>query len=157
MIQSAGLIMYRVHQDALEILLGHPGGPFYKNKDIWSIPKGEVIGDQDLLSTAIREFEEETGIRVPETEFVKLGYIVGSRKTIHAWGFEYDWDPGTDPFRSNMFELEWPPKSGRVQEFPEMDKIEFCPWDKAVKKVYPKQEELIEALHTILIKNGRIK
>ena len=109
---SAGFVMYR-RRDSIEVLLVHPGGPYYASRDdgVWSIPKGVPSGDEDLLSTARREFEEETGISVPSSGYVALGMVQQTNKRVHAWAFEGDVDPRT--LISNTFELEWPPRSGQ--------------------------------------------
>jgi predicted NUDIX family NTP pyrophosphohydrolase len=114
---SAGLLMYRRGRFGVEVFLVHPGGPLWRKKDLggWSIPKGEVLAGEDDLTAARREFEEETGIK-PAGEFVSLGEIKQpSGKVVIAWAFEGD---GTPAIRSNTFSMEWPPKSGRTQEFP---------------------------------------
>lgn len=144
---SAGLLMYRFRNGKLELLLAHPGGPFFRNKDsgYWSIPKGEIDDGEELLDTAIREFREETGL-TPEGPFIPLGSIVQKGgKTVHAWAFESE----QEPFRvnkSNTFEMEWPPHSGKKMLFLEIDKVEFFPGDIAKKKIKDKQVELIERL-----------
>ena len=125
---SAGLLMYRdrtEHQASVEVLLVHPGGPFWKNKDdgAWTIPKGEVEAGEELLAAAIREFNEETGL-TPIEPFLALGQVKHkSGKVVHAWAFRDDCDP--TQIKSNTFEIEWPPKSGHRQEFPEIDRADF--------------------------------
>lgn len=148
---SAGLLVYRLNGSALEIFLGHPGGPFFAKKDagVWSIPKGEVDGDEDLLQTALREFEEETGIK-PEGEYLSLGHIKQKNgKIVHAWAFAGDWDKNK-PIRSNTFTMEWPPHSGQKQEFPEIDQGAFFDSETAKQKINPAQVALIERLQTLL-------
>src|SRR5471030_2159819 len=108
---SAGLLMYRFRSGSLQVLLAHPGGPFFKNKDdgAWTVPKGEVEEGEDLLATAKREFAEETGI-APNGPFIELTPIrQKGGKIVHAWGFEGDCDPKA--VVSNLFKMEWPPKS----------------------------------------------
>src|SRR5205823_4292993 len=108
--RSAGILMYRIHDGRLEVLLVHPGGPFWKNKDdgAWSIPKGEAEPSTELLAEACREFEEETG-SLPQGPFVPLGHIKQKAgKVVHAWAFAGDCDPTT--LKSNTFSMEWPPK-----------------------------------------------
>ncbi len=129
---SAGILLYRFREDQLEVLLGHPGGPFHARKDRgnWSIPKGEVEPNEALEAVAAREFEEETGHRLPsESAWLELGTIrQKGGKLVHAWAVEGDIDPAAA--RSNTFELEWPPGSGRLQRFPEIDRVAwFVPAD----------------------------
>jgi predicted NUDIX family NTP pyrophosphohydrolase len=147
---SAGLLMYRIEDDGVEVLLAHPGGPFFRNKDegAWSIPKGEPDGDEDLLLTAQREFEEETGI-TPTGPFMPLKPIKQKGgKIVHAWAFKGDCDPKT--VRSNTFVMEWPPKSGRQAEFPEIDRAEFFDLKTARTKIKAGQEALLEELEAVL-------
>jgi predicted NUDIX family NTP pyrophosphohydrolase len=143
---SAGLLMYRRRPEGLEVFLAHPGGPFFRNKDdgAWSIPKGEVDGEEDLLSAAKREFEEETGL-VPTSPLIALSPIKQkSGKTVHAWAFEGDCDPAK--IVSNSFELEWPPRSGKRQTFPEIDRAEFFDLATAAVKINPAQAALLDEL-----------
>lgn len=117
--------MYRLTPQRLEVLLVHPGGPFWKNKDngAWVIPRGEVAENEDLFLAAQREFTEETGLTA-SGPFISLGEVRHrSGKHVHAWAFQGDCDPRT--IRSNTFEIEWPPRSGKRQSFPEVDKAEF--------------------------------
>src|ERR1700732_1225270 len=119
---SAGLLMYRMKEGSLQVLLAHPGGPFYRNKDdgAWSIPKGEIEPGEDLLEGAKREFAEEIGV-MPNGPFIALKPVKQKGgKIIHAWSFEGDCEPGA--IVSNTFTLEWPPRSGRHMEFPEIDR-----------------------------------
>jgi predicted NUDIX family NTP pyrophosphohydrolase len=123
---SAGILLYRrnPHGGGLEVLLAHPGGPWFVTKDAghWSIPKGEADADEPLLDVARREFAEETGHDVPDGLPIELGSIVQKGgKTVHAWAVEGDLDP--DAARSNEFEMEWPPRSGRRTSFPEIDRV----------------------------------
>lgn len=151
---SAGLLMYRFNRGALEIFLGHPGGPFFAKKDegAWSIPKGEVGADEDLLQTAVREFEEETGVK-PKGEYVSLGHIRQKNgKIVHAWAVKGDWD-NTKPIRSNTFTIEWPPHTGKKQEFPEIDRGAFFDSKTARQKINPAQIPLIERLQALLRHN----
>ena len=144
--QSAGLLMYRNRENGIEFLLVHPGGPFFAKKDqgAWSIPKGEVEEGEDLLEAAKREFKEETNAS-EEGHFIELGFVkLKSGKVVHAWGFERDFD--LSKFKSNTFKLEWPPKSGKIQEFPENDSAEFFPYEVAVKKLNPTQVEFLDRL-----------
>ena len=147
---SAGLLTYRIKDGVTQVLLAHPGGPFFVNKDagVWSIPKGEPETDEDLLVTAQREFEEETGIK-PSGPFVPLKPIKQKGgKVVHAWAFEGDCDPAS--VKSNTFTMEWPPHSGRQQEFPEIDRAEWFDLATARKKIKAGQEALIEELATIV-------
>jgi predicted NUDIX family NTP pyrophosphohydrolase len=147
---SAGLLMYRIRSGRAQVLLVHPGGPFFRNKDqgAWSIPKGEVEPDEDLLEAARREFEEETGLR-PSGPFAALTPVKQSGgKTVHAWAFEGDCDLAT--IVSNTFTMEWPPRSGRQAEFSEIDKWEFFDIDDARRKINPAQVGLIDELEGIL-------
>jgi predicted NUDIX family NTP pyrophosphohydrolase len=146
---SAGLLMYRIYGGTLQVLLAHPGGPFFKNKDegAWSIPKGEVEPGEDLLETAKREFEEETGI-TPKGPFIALTPITQKGgKIVHAWAFEDDCDPSV--IVSNTFTIEWPPKSGRQMDFPEIDRADFFDVGAAKRKVKAAQAALIEELEGI--------
>ena len=146
---SAGLLMYRRRSDRLEVLLAHPGGPYFANKDdgAWSIPKGEVEGADDLLATARREFVEEIGFQ-PGEPFVELGSIKQrGGKVVHAWAFEGDL-PANFELCSNSFEIEWPPRSGHMQEFPEIDRAEFFNLEQAQQKINSAQAELLDRLTT---------
>src|SRR5437868_6289949 len=133
---SAGILMFRRRGQHLEVFLVHPGGPFWQKKEIgaWSIPKGEYLDGEDELAAAKREFEEETGIK-PEGEFIPLGKVTQpGGKVVTAWALEGDC---STTIRSNTFSMEWPPKSGQTQEFPEVDRanwfrLEIC--SKSVKR-----------------------
>ncbi len=146
---SAGLVLYRIAESRLEVLLAHPGGPLFAHKDAahWTIPKGEIHSGEDLLATAIREVEEETGIQVdPRSRFIDLGSIrQKGGKIVHGFGVASDWDESR-PIRSNPFEMEWPPRSGRLQRFPEVDRVRFFPLDLAIEKIKPAQIPLLERL-----------
>jgi predicted NUDIX family NTP pyrophosphohydrolase len=142
---SAGILLYRKAPSGLEFLLVHPGGPFYTHKDLghWSIPKGEFEEGDDPLEVAKREFKEETGREI-NGKFIPLPpQKLKSGKRIQAWAVEGDFDVTT--FKSNHFELEWPPKSGKIQSFPEVDQAEWFPTEMALKKIHPGQAGFIEA------------
>lgn len=131
----------------VEVLLVHPGGPFFEKKDegAWSIPKGEAGPGEDLLTRAITEFEEELGIK-PDGTFFALGSIKQKGgKTVHAWAWEGDLPPGFS-LRSNSFEMEWPPRSDRRQSFPEVDRAEFFSVNEARHKINPAQAEFLDRL-----------
>jgi predicted NUDIX family NTP pyrophosphohydrolase len=145
---SAGLVMYRVvgNQNLLEVLLIHPGGPYWKRRDagVWTIPKGNVESGEGILAAAIREFREETGL-VPEGPFTSLGEIrQRSGKRVHGWAFRGTCDPGS--IRSNSFEIEWPPKSGRRESFPEVDRADFFTLSMARQKILPAEEPFLKRL-----------
>ena len=145
--RSAGILLYRGRGPGLRLLLVHPGGPFWAKKDLgaWSIPKGEYQEGEDPLSVAKREFEEELGSAPPEGAVIDLGEIVQpSRKVITAFALEGDFDPNR--LNSNLFELEWPPKSGRKQSFPEVDRAEWFSVEEARKKSLPGQAPFIDRL-----------
>lgn len=142
---SAGILMYRA-TDVIEVFLIHPGGPFFKNKDdgTWSIPKGEIAEGEDPLAAAKREFVEETGC-TPHGNFFPLTPIrQKSGKIVASWAVEGDCD--ADAVSSNTFRLEWPPKSGKFQEFPEADRAAWFPVEEARRKINPAQVSLIEEL-----------
>ena len=152
---SAGLALYRWRAGVLEVFLAHPGGPLFAQRDdgVWTLPKGEVEPDEDLLLTALREFEEETGLRLdPGSRFLPLGSIQQKGgKIVHAWGVEAARDlPETPVIRSNTFEMEWPPRSGRRQEFPEVDRAEFFPLPVARLKIKERQVPLLDRLNAAL-------
>ena len=148
---SAGLMMFRRKKGKPEVLLVHPGGPLWKNKDAgaWSIPKGIVEKDEDMLETAKREFEEETGIKVKSCNFIPLGSVrLKSGKIVYAWAFEGDCD--AEKIKSNTFTMEWPPKSGRMMEFPEIDRASWFELDTAKEMINPAQVYFIEQLNKVL-------
>lgn len=148
---SAGLLMYRQVGKVLEIFLAHPGGPYFFHKDdgYWGIPKGLVEYQEDLLTAARREFLEETGITAVG-KFITLGQVVlRTGKTVHAWAFYNTWDE-TRPIISNYFELEWPPRSGKIQRFPEIDRAQFFPAAIARQKINRIQCQFIDRLEQYL-------
>ncbi len=143
--RSAGLLLFRTTNGFVEVFLVHPGGPFYAKKDlgVWSIPKGELDGEEPFAA-ARREFEEETGFAVAG-DFIELPVIKQkSGKLVYAWAVEADVDAST--IESNTFPMEWPPKSGKVQEFTEVDRAEWFDVETAKKKINPAQAELIESM-----------
>lgn len=149
--RSAGILAYRFYQEQLQVLLVHPGGPFYAKKDegVWSIPKGEYDETQDALTVAKREFEEETGNKVSAGKFIELSPIkLKSGKIISAWAVETDFDQCF--LSSNSFEMEWPPKSGKKQSFPEADKAEWFYVHNAEKKIHPAQVSFVKELEKLL-------
>ncbi len=141
---SAGLLLYRFRDRVLEFLLVHPGGPFWKNKDVgaWTIPKGELAEGEDPLNAATREFEEELGFK-PAGPFTELAPVKQKGgKIVQAWAFEGDCDPSR--VKSNTFKMEWPPRSGRQVEFPEVDRAEFFDFEEAKKKINAAQVPLLD-------------
>jgi predicted NUDIX family NTP pyrophosphohydrolase len=145
--QSAGILLYRKGSKGYEILIVHPGGPFWARKDLgaWSIPKGEFIDTEDALTAAKREFAEEIGSSAPTGEYVSLGTTKqSSGKVVHAFALESDFN--LEHFKSNMFEMEWPPKSGQKQEFPENDKAAWVAISVAKQRVVKGQVVIIEKL-----------
>jgi predicted NUDIX family NTP pyrophosphohydrolase len=153
--RSAGILLYRRVDGAMEILLVHPGGPFWAKKDLgaWSIPKGEYAESEDPLTVAIREFEEETGAR-PQGRFVALGKVVQpGGKSVTAFAIEGDFDPAM--LRSNTFELEWPPKSNQWKAFPEVDRAAWFAPVAARQKILPGQREFIARLLELLATKER--
>ena len=144
---SAGILLYRRAADGTEVLLGHMGGPFWARKDdgAWSIPKGEHGPDEEPVAVARREFEEELGSPVPADDLVPLGRLkVTSSKVLTVWAAEGDLDAGA--CRSNTFELEWPPRSGRIQEFPEIDRAAWFGLAEARSKLLKGQVPFLDRL-----------
>jgi predicted NUDIX family NTP pyrophosphohydrolase len=149
--RSAGILLHRDGIGGIEVLLVHPGGPFWARKDLgaWSIPKGEVDEGEDPRACALREFAEETGTRLPETALDDLGSVkLKSGKLVLAFAVAGDLDAAT--VRSNTFELEWPPRSGRRRQFPEIDRAEWFGLDDARAKLNPAQSELVDRLAALL-------
>jgi len=149
--RSAGILLYGVVDDGaegrIEVLLGHMGGPFWARKDAgaWTIPKGEYEPDEDPLSAARREFEEETGVSLPASDFLDLGEVHQSGgKVVRAWAVEGDLDAST--LKSNTFEMEWPPKSGQMVTVPELDRFEWFDLDAASLKIIVAQREFLDRL-----------
>lgn len=148
--QSAGLLVYRPRENGPEVFLVHPGGPFFAKKDAgaWTIPKGEIEGGDDPLATARREFNEETGFTI-EGPFASLGTVrQAGGKVVHAFVAAADFD--ADQIVSNTFKMEWPPKSGRWTDFPEIDRAAWFPLGAAAEKINPAQAELLTRLSTAL-------
>lgn len=148
---SAGIVLYREVSGELEVLLVHPGGPFWANRDdgAWSIPKGEFEDGEDPLPAARREFEEETGALPPAGEFLALHAVrQPSGKTVHAWAASGEFDVAA--LNSNMFSLEWPPKSGERREFPEVDRAAWLPLTVAKRKILKGQAPLLTELEARL-------
>jgi predicted NUDIX family NTP pyrophosphohydrolase len=144
---SAGILMFRRRGDKIEFLLAHPGGPLFVHKDKghWTIPKGEAAPGEDLLTRARIEFAEEVGV-VPKGPYLPLGTIKQKGgKIVHAWAVEGDLPPGFVQ-RSNTFELEWPPRSGQLQIFQEIDRVEFFAEKLARKKIKPTQVPFFDCL-----------
>ncbi|HMI50869.1 MAG TPA: NUDIX domain-containing protein [Candidatus Saccharimonadales bacterium] len=142
---SAGLLLFQRRPDGSSVFLVHPGGPFWRAKDIgaWSIPKGEVTAGEDILVAAKREFTEETGITA-DGEFTSLGEVKQrGGKIVTAWAVEQDCLPS---IQSNTFTMEWPPKSGRMQEFPEVDRAEWFPLEEARRRILPGQVPFLDRL-----------
>jgi predicted NUDIX family NTP pyrophosphohydrolase len=146
--RSAGILLYREGADGREVLLVHPGGPFWAKRDdgAWSIPKGEYLDDEDPQAAARREFAEELGSRLPESaELRDLGEArQKSGKVVVAYAAAGDLDTST--VHSNTFEMEWPPRSGRRQEFPEIDRAEWFPLARAREKLLPAQAAFLDRL-----------
>jgi predicted NUDIX family NTP pyrophosphohydrolase len=150
---SAGLVMFRRRNDQVEVLLAHPGGPLFARKDdgIWTIPKGEAAPEEDLLTRAQIEFEAEVGLR-PEgvLDWIALGWIKQKGgKTVHAWAFEGDL-PESFECKSNLFEIEWPPRSGKREKFSEVDQARFFSEEVARRKINPAQVPFLDRLQTAI-------
>ncbi|HYK23171.1 MAG TPA: NUDIX domain-containing protein [Candidatus Acidoferrum sp.] len=146
---SAGLLMFRRRNNQFEVLLAHPGGPFFVRKDdgVWTIPKGEAATGEDLLTRAQIEFEEEVGFRPEDVlDWIALGWIrQKGGKIVHAWGFEGDLPESFEP-KSNLFEMEWPPRSGKRKMFPEVDQARFFSEIVARRKIKPTQVPFLDRL-----------
>ncbi len=148
---SAGILLYRKAHGALEVFLVHPGGPFWMKKDLgaWSIPKGEYEKGDDAFEAALREFEEETGTACPKGEVRSLDTVkLSSGKVISAWAMEGDCN--AEAIHSNTFSMEWPPKSGKTQEFPEVDRAEWFGLAAARAKIHPMQGAFLERLEELV-------
>ena len=151
-VYSAGILLYRLRDNAVEVLLAHPGGPFWSGKDLgaWTIPKGQSEANEDPLQAAKREFREETGFEV-DGQFIDLGTIrQPSRKMIQIWALEHDMD--ADRLQSNEFTLEWPRKSGIMMQFPEIDRAEWFDIDRARQKIHKGQAGFLDRLISRILK-----
>ena len=149
--RSAGILLFRRATGPVEVLLVHPGGPFWSKKDdgAWFMPKGELEPDEEPLSAARREFREELGSEPPAGELLSLGTIKNkSGKLIYGWALEGTLDLST--FRSNTFSLEWPPRSGKMKDFPEVDRAAFYSLAVAVEKLHEAERPLLERLAALL-------
>jgi len=146
---SAGILLFRRNGEAIEVLLVHPGGPFWAKKDLgaWSIPKGLVEAEEEPLPCALRELEEELGssFAFPAEALIELGSVrQKAGKLVHCWAAEGDFDPAT--LRSNTFSIEWPPRSGSEREFPEVDRAEWFGLEEARRKIIPAQGDFLDRL-----------
>ena len=151
---SAGILLFRRRAGRLEVLLAHPGGPFWAKKDAgaWTIPKGLIEPAEDLLAAALREFKEEIGF-CPEGPYLLLGSVrQKAGKVIHAWACEGDADPAQT--KSNLVSVEWPPRSGRQMEFPEVDRCQWFGLDEARTKLNPAQAEFLEHLEAAILRSS---
>lgn len=147
---SAGILLFRKEKDSLYYFLVHPGGPFWRNKDLgaWSIPKGEILPDENPLERALTEFKEETGKTI-EGKFIELSPIrQKGGKTVYAWALETDLE--TSDLYSNTFSLEWPPKSGKIIEVPEVDQWVWFASEEAKQRINTAQKDLITELENIV-------
>jgi predicted NUDIX family NTP pyrophosphohydrolase len=143
--ESAGLLLFR-RRGILEVLLAHPGGPYWRNKDdgAWTIPKGEIHDSEDPYQAAVREFAEETGL-LSQGKPLSLGSLrQAGGKLVHVWAIEEDWDPSS--LVSNTFSMEWPPRSGRIEQFPEIDRALWFDLPTARREILKSQMEFLERL-----------
>jgi predicted NUDIX family NTP pyrophosphohydrolase len=149
--RSAGILLYRRRGTLVEVLLVHPGGPFWSKKDdgAWFVPKGELEGDEEPLAAARREFREELGTDAPALEALSLGTVKNkSGKLIYAWALEGEFDP--ESVKSNTFELEWPPRSGKIREVPEVDRAGFFSLQAAAVKLHAAELPFLERLRALI-------
>jgi predicted NUDIX family NTP pyrophosphohydrolase len=147
--RSAGILLHRVRDGERQVLLVHPGGPYWAKKDLgaWSLPKGEHDDAEDALACALREFEEELGLSAPASEPSDLGTVrQKAGKVVQAWALEGDFDPAT--LRSNTFTMEWPPRSGQQREFPEVDRAQWFSLAEARERINPAQAAFLDRLRT---------
>ncbi len=150
--KSAGILLYRIREGKVEVLLAHPGGPLWVKKDegYWSIPKGEFTDDEEPIEAAKREFYEETGARV-SGKFVALTPVTQrSGKLVYGFAIKGEFDISL--FKSNTFKMEWPPNSGRLQEYPEIDRVEWFDPERAREKIIPAQHSFLDELEGIVKK-----
>ena len=155
--QSAGILLYRIEDGELRVLLVHPGGPLFTKRDAgwWSIPKGEFTDDEDALAAAVRELREETGADVGDAPMVDLGSVrQKSGKVVTAWGVEAEFDVTT--LVSNVFELEWPPRSGVRREYPEVDRAEWFGVEAAREKINSAQAAFVDRLVARLAEESEV-
>jgi predicted NUDIX family NTP pyrophosphohydrolase len=148
---SAGILLFRQAPAGIEVLLAHPGGPYFKDRDEghWTIPKGEPDPDEALPDAAAREFVEETGLPLPDGSRVELGTVTQKGgKVVHAWAVEGDLDP--EAAHSNLVEIEWPPRSGRRQSYPEIDRVAWFDTSEARRRIKDAQIPLIDRLEAAL-------
>jgi predicted NUDIX family NTP pyrophosphohydrolase len=148
---SAGILLWRRRDDRLEVLLAHMGGPYWVDKDLghWTIPKGEIEQGEEPVAVARREFAEETGSELPDTPLVELGEIrQKSGKLVLAWAARGDLDAATAV--SNSYQMEWPPRSGRVETFPEIDRVEWFKLKRARRKLKAAQVPFLDRLQAVL-------
>jgi predicted NUDIX family NTP pyrophosphohydrolase len=152
--QSAGLLLFRRRAGALEVLLVHPGGPFWAKRDLgaWSIPKGELDAGEDPLAAARRELEEETGFRAAGPFFALGAVRQRGGKQVTAWAAEGEFDPAA--LRSAEFEIEWPPRSGKRRSFPEIDRAAWFGLDEARRRILPAQAPLLDRLAALVQSDG---
>ncbi|WP_312991976.1 NUDIX hydrolase [Chryseobacterium flavum] len=147
---SAGILLFKKEKNSLYYFLVHPGGPFWKNKDLgsWSIPKGEILPDENPLDRALKEFKEETG-KIIDGKFIELSPIKQKGgKTVYAWALESDLD--TADLYCNTFALEWPPKSGKIMEIPEVDQWQWFPSEEAQQRINTAQKDFITELENVI-------
>jgi len=149
--QTAGILLYRVRNSELEVFLVHPGGPFWAKKDTgaWSIPKGEIEEQEDLLNAAKREFHEETGFSLNGNFTALTSLKQRGGKTVHAWAVQGDCDAAG--IKSNFFSMEWPPRSGKRAEFAEVDRAAWFTLETAKEKILPGQMKFLEELQRLVI------
>jgi predicted NUDIX family NTP pyrophosphohydrolase len=152
---SCGLLMYREKNGNVEFFLIHPGGPYFKNKDkhSWGVPKGRKEDSESYLECAKREFIEETGFTPDSDYFIKLGYVKQNKKDVHVWAFKTQAKKVI--VRSNEFEMEWPPKSGEIKNFPEVDDGRFFSVDEAYEKILPSQRGILDRMVFVLTGNKK--